>query len=184
MPARINVVQIDTSSGIIQIELTGPSRPPEPRLFVLTDDRGRRFVPALASCDPAAADKETAGRTGHKPSSDEPSEANLAHWWCRLTVAPGYRRAVLTGVSMEWGDRVVHALPGQVKARWAAARLSPAPTAESAAGDDDSQTRDTATDQGGARPSDRQPPPTDPAPPATRRDDEPDYDEHEPDGPE
>jgi hypothetical protein len=110
MPSRIDVLSADQDSGAVQVQLTGPQRPPQARLFVLTDGRGRRFVPAQAECYAIAEAAQ---------SPDAPPA--LPHWRCVMGIPPVYRHAPLTGVSMEWGDRIVSALPGQVKARWAAA---------------------------------------------------------------
>ena len=123
MPSRIEVTSIE-KGGTVRVELLGPVKPPEPRLFVLSDDRGRRFVPAIADC--TSNDAPTAEKP-EVPAENQPQ----VHWQCRLTLAPAYRRAVLTGVAMEWGDRVVSALPGQVRARWAeapTAQPTPLPT--------------------------------------------------------
>jgi hypothetical protein len=115
MPARLEVVSIEPKSGVVRVGLLGPARPPETRLFVLTDDRGRRFVPATAECTTSDAVAEAAADTA--PAENQPQ--HMIHWQCELTIAPLYRRAALTGVSMEWGDRIVTALPGQVAASWA-----------------------------------------------------------------
>jgi hypothetical protein len=132
MPSRLEVTAIEPNSGTVRVELLGPTRPPEPRLFVLADDRGRRFVPAIAEC----TSNEAPAVEKPEPVGENQPQVQI-HWQCRLTLAPIYRRAVLTGVSMEWGDRVVSALPGQVRARWAAGPTSstsaspaPSPTAE------------------------------------------------------
>lgn len=128
MPARLEVLSIEPKSGSIRVALLGPARPPETRLFVLTDERGRRFVPATAECSTgdAVADPTAAETT---PVENQP----LIHWQCELTVAPLYRHAALTGVSMEWGDRIISALPGQVRERWAEGPTShPAPAPKSA----------------------------------------------------
>ncbi len=117
MPARIDVLAADHESGIVQVQLTGPVRPPHARLFVLTDSRGRRFLPAVAEC--YALD-------GEAPENTD-ADAPLPRWRCAMSIPAAYRRADLTGVSMEWGDRIVQALPGQVKARWAAAGEVPLP---------------------------------------------------------
>lgn len=126
MPSRIEVLATEPASGGVQLALYGLSRPPETRLFVLTDERGRRFVPATAECtsepepteatakEPLAAKERAATRADSEESSSVPTR-----WLCDLTLAPLYRRAALTGVAMEWGDRSVSALPGQVAARWA-----------------------------------------------------------------
>ena len=120
MPTHIEVVAADQDSGIVQVQLTGPARPPHANLFVLTDSRGRRFLPALAEC--YALDGP--------PEEGAEADAPLPHWRCAMSIPAAYRRADLTGVSMEWGERVIQALPGQVKARWAAAGTIslPAPT--------------------------------------------------------
>lgn len=109
MPARIDVLAADDESGTVQVQLTGPMRPPHARLFVLTDSRGRRFIPAQAECYAIA---ETAAASADAPPA-------LPRWRCAMSIAPSYRHSPLTGVSMEWGDRIVRALPGQVRARWA-----------------------------------------------------------------
>jgi hypothetical protein len=117
MPTRIDVLAADQESGIVQVHLTGPARPPHARLFVLTDSRGRRFLPAVAECYALDGNAEGSGE----------ADAPLPRWRCAMSIPAAYRRADLTGVSMEWGDRVIQALPGQVKARWAAAGGTPLP---------------------------------------------------------
>lgn len=120
MPSRLEVVALDPASGGVRVALLGPSRPPETRLFVLTDERGRRFVPASADCQPTSPLPPSSGKENGKQAAEGP-ETPLVRWQCSLTVAPLYRKAALTGVSMEWGDRIVSALPGQVRSRWAEA---------------------------------------------------------------
>jgi len=115
MPSRLEVVSIEPKSGVVRVGLLGPARPPESRLFVLTDERGRRFVPATAECTTSDAIAESPAEAA--PTENQPQL--LIQWNCELTIAPLYRRAALTGVSMEYGDRIVSALPGQVAARWA-----------------------------------------------------------------
>ena len=106
MPARIDVLSADQESGAVHVQLTGPLRPPHARLFVLTDSRGRRFIPTQAEC--YAVDDP--------PPVSPDAPAVLPHWRCAMNIPTVYRRSPLTGVSMEWGDRIVSALPGQVKA--------------------------------------------------------------------
>lgn len=117
MPSRLEVLSIEPKSGSMRVALLGPARPPETRLFVITDERGRRFVPATAECTTGDAIAEPTAAASAENAATEHQQ--LIHWQCELTVAPLYRRAALTGVSMEWGDRIVSALPGQVRARWA-----------------------------------------------------------------
>lgn len=109
MPARIDVLSTDAANGMVQVQLTGPQRPPHARLFVLTDSRGRRFIPAQAECYAIA---ETA-------AANPDAVPALPRWRCAMSIAPAYRHSPVTGVSMEWGDRIVRALPGQVRARFA-----------------------------------------------------------------
>lgn len=130
MPSRLEVVAVDPAAGSVRVALLGPARPPETRLFVLTDERGRRFVPATADCQPTSPLPPSSAKDSGKDSGKPPAEGAdtpLVHWQCSLTIAPLYRRAALTGVSMEWGDRIVSALPGQVRSRWAEAGSTPPP---------------------------------------------------------
>lgn len=170
MPARIDVLSADQESGAVHVQLTGPLRPPHARLFVLTDSRGRRFIPTQAEC--YAVDDP--------PPVSPDAPAALPHWRCAMNIPTVYRRSPLTGVSMEWGDRIVSALPGQVKARWATAGRVSIPAAaqpEPAAPDAPAQapeTPDSATppvqpdpsaDPTAAAPTPVEPEPIDPATP-------------------
>lgn len=147
MPSAIEVQAIDPENGIVRLMLLGPSRAPEPRLFVLTDERGRRFVPLIAQCAPKDALTAAAAKKAETGGGDDPIEAKDAPelcWECSLTIAPLYRRAALTGVAMEWGERAVSAIPGQVSSRWAAAKS--APHAEAAGPSDAPETSQPAGD--------------------------------------
>ena len=176
MPARIDVLAADHESGLVHVQLTGPARPPHARLFVLTDSRGRRFLPTVAECD--ALDGESAGHAE--------ADAPLPRWRCTMSIPAAYRRADLTGGAMEWGDRVVQALPGQVKARWAAASgvALPSGTAPSASESSESGPPATPATEPGVAAGDPaapaasgggQPVPTD----GGRKEGEPEEPEHE-----
>lgn len=143
MPSRLEVVAVDPAAGGVRVALLGPARPPETRLFVLTDERGRRFVPATADCQPTSPLPPSSAKESGKPPAEGP-DTPLVHWQCSLTIAPLYRRAALTGVSMEWGDRIVSALPGQVRSRWAEAGSTPLPVPPAA---------DTAAEPATAQPA-------------------------------
>lgn len=131
MPAQLELQAIDLTTGQAQVAVFGTSRPPESRLFVLTDERTRRFVPQSAGCVPAGgpplpvAESTVEGPKGaakEDASVDEESPALPRTWQCTLLIPRLYRRAALTGLAMEWGDRVVRAPGDRVQLRWAEAR--------------------------------------------------------------
>lgn len=137
MPQTLELVDLDLVTGYAHVIATGTTRVPDARLFVLTDDRGRRFVPEIAECAappgvevPAAAlqpdeldgaDGE-AGAGAAEPAPSEQPVAALApintRWRCTLTLARLYRRAPLVGVAMEWGAKFIEVPAGQVATVW------------------------------------------------------------------
>lgn len=104
LPMRMHVLSTDQQEGLVHVQLEGLHRPPTTQLFVLTDKRGRRFVPANVTCEPL-----------HKPPGPPTKQTDapllLAPWHCELLVAEIYRQAPLVEVSMEWGSRILIALP-------------------------------------------------------------------------
>lgn len=137
MPQTLELLDLDLVTGYAHVIATGTTRVPDARLFVLTDDRGRRFVPEIAECaappgvevpaealQPDEPDGEGGGEA--EPSAPAPASAQpvaqLApintRWRCTLTLARLYRRAPLVGVSMEWGQKFVEVPHGQVAAVW------------------------------------------------------------------
>lgn len=138
MPQTLELVDLDLVTGYAHVIATGTTRVPDARLFVLTDDRGRRFVPEIAECAappgvevPAAAlqpdELDGAGGEGEGGGASEPAPAEQpvtalapinTRWRCTLTLARLYRRAPLVGVAMEWGAKFVEVPAGQVAAVW------------------------------------------------------------------
>lgn len=139
MPQMLELVDLDLVTGYAHVIATGTTRVPDARLFVLTDDRGRRFVPELAECAappgvevPAAAlqpdEVDGVGGDGEggagasEPAPSEQPVTTLApintRWRCTLTLARLYRRAPLVGVAMEWGAKFVEVPAGQVATVW------------------------------------------------------------------
>lgn len=151
MPQTLELLDLDLVTGHAHVVAVGTTRVPDARLFVLTDDRGRRFVPELAECaappgvnvppealspdepsDPlepsadGASEPAAVGASAH--SADPAATGALApintRWRCTITVARLYRKAPLTGVGMEWGPRFVEVPPKQVAAVWKKARAA------------------------------------------------------------
>jgi hypothetical protein len=52
MPSSLEFPSFDIVTGQGQLVVVGTKHLPEMRLLVLSDDRGRRFVPDLAECQP------------------------------------------------------------------------------------------------------------------------------------
>lgn len=127
LPARLELKAVDLSTHTLEVEAAGLARPPETRLFVLTDERGRRFVPAAASCRPADA---ATAKAAQATDADEGKEAEAAteaasgRWLCRVEVARLYQRSPLTAIAMEWGDRIVEVPSASIKTRYAQAQAS------------------------------------------------------------
>jgi hypothetical protein len=146
LPQMLELVDLDLMTGYAHVIATGTTRVPDARLFVLSDDRGRRFVPELAECTappgvevPAAAlqpdelegDGGGEGTGGASEAGARPPEQPVAalapintRWRCTLTLSRLYRRAPLVGVAMEWGTRFVEVPAGQVAAVWQKARAA------------------------------------------------------------
>lgn len=144
MPVSLQLLSLDLVTGAALVEAYGTTRVPLSRLFVLTDDRGRRFVPQLAECEPPAgavlvtapakgSAKSPALKSGKPSSNDEQEQDSEAdqpelsssgplRWRCHLVIPPLYRRAVLTGVTMEWGHLAVAAAAENVQQKWSEAR--------------------------------------------------------------
>lgn len=141
MPVSLQLLALDLVTGAALVEAYGTTRVPLSRLFVLTDDRGRRFVPQLAECEPPAgavlaaapAKKSPTTKSGKPNSNDEQEQDSDAdqpelsssgplRWRCHLVIPPLYRRAVLTGVTMEWGHLAVAAPADNVQQKWSEAR--------------------------------------------------------------
>lgn len=122
MPKQLDLVSVDLEVGVVQVDVMGVARPPESRLFVLTDERARRFVPQSSACAPSGAGESAPLHleSGKELAAD--ASAPPRTWRCALVLPRLYRRAALTGLSMEWGDKQVSAPSDRVHARWAEAR--------------------------------------------------------------
>ncbi len=115
MPSSLEFLSFDLVTGQGQLVVVGTKHLPESRLLVLSDDRGRRFVPDLAECQPPVGVELPA--EGSDPAL---VPANL-RWRCTFSVPPLYRRAALLAVAMEWGDKSVEVPPQKVAMVYAAA---------------------------------------------------------------
>lgn len=115
MPSSIEFHSFDLVTGQGQLVVVGTKHVPEIRLLVLSDDRGRRFVPDLAECQPPVGVELPAD------GSDLALVPANLRWRCTFSVPPLYRRTALVGVAMEWGDKSVEVAPPKVAAVYAAA---------------------------------------------------------------
>lgn len=131
MPQTLELMDLDLVTGFAHVVAVGTTRVPDARLFVLTDDRGRRFVPEQAECaappgvsippealqpDEPGADEGGGEAPPERPASAAPVHETTAsgglapintRWRCTLTVSRLYRRARIVAVSMEWGQKAV-----------------------------------------------------------------------------
>lgn len=124
MPKQLDLVSVDLEIGVVQVDVMGVARPPESRLFVLTDERARRFVPQSSACAPSGESASASAGLRLESGKDLPADASAAPrtWRCALVLPRLYRRAALTGLAMEWGDKQVSAPGERVQTRWAEAR--------------------------------------------------------------
>lgn len=144
MPQTLELVDLDLVTGFAHVVAVGTTRVPDARLFVLTDDRGRRFVPEQAECaappgvsvppEALQPDEPGADEGGGEAPSDRPASTSAApvheataggglapintRWRCTLTISRLYRRARLVAVSMEWGQKAVDVPAKMVAAVW------------------------------------------------------------------
>lgn len=118
MPSSIEFQSFDLVTGQGQLIVVGTKHVPEIRLLVLSDDRGRRFVPDMADCQPPVGVELPA--EGSDPAL---VPANL-RWRCTFSVPTLYRKAALIGVAMEWGDKSVEVASQKVATVYAAAAKS------------------------------------------------------------
>lgn len=144
MPQTLELLDLDLVTGFAHVVAVGTTRVPDARLFVLTDDRGRRFVPEQAECaappgvnvppEALQPDEPGADEGGGEAPSDRPAGPSAApvheataggglapintRWRCTLTIARLYRRARLVAVSMEWGQKAVDVPRRMVDAVW------------------------------------------------------------------
>ncbi len=118
MPQSMELVSFDLVTGQGQLVVVGTKHTPEMRLLVLSDDRGRRFVPDMADCLPPSG-------VPLPPEGSDPAllPTNL-RWRCTFSVPLLYRRAALVGIAMEWGDKAVEVSAKNVAVVYAAAAKS------------------------------------------------------------
>lgn len=118
MPSSIEFQSFDLVTGQGQLLVIGTKHVPEIRLLVLSDDRGRRFVPDMADCQPPVGVELPVD--GSDPAL---LPANL-RWRCTFSVPTLYRKAALIGVAMEWGDKSVEVTAQKVASVYAQAAKS------------------------------------------------------------
>lgn len=144
MPQTLELLDLDLITGFAHVVAVGTTRVPDARLFVLTDDRGRRFVPEQAECaappgvsvppEALQPDEPGADEGGGEAPSARPAGTSAApvheatasgglapintRWRCTLTISRLYRRARLVAVSMEWGQKAVDVPTKGVDAVW------------------------------------------------------------------
>jgi hypothetical protein len=147
-PPRLSLRSFDLAAGEAHVEVIGARHAPESRFFVFTDERKRRFVPFLLSCQAAAdqvADKPGAADGGgvklaqagpgpgasKQEAEPEPvAQSKTGHWNCSLGIPRIYQRAALVGLSLEIHGHVVSAPADLLQSAWAEARAkNPLPAA-------------------------------------------------------
>ncbi len=135
LPSRIELTAIDLVSGTAHLDVIGTTRPPVTQLFVLSDQTGRRYAPSFAECHPppgvqladTPAASDPGPGEGEGSDDDEPAAGTLelpatTRWRCSLTIPRLYRRAPITGITMEWGRLSVAASEPTVQRLWGEAR--------------------------------------------------------------
>ena len=132
MPSRIELTAVDLTTGTAHVDVVGTTRTPATRLFILTDQSGRRFVPSFAECHPppgVTLPAAAPGAAGEEDGDDEAAYAGpelpaTTRWRCSLTIPRLYRRAPLTSMAMEWGNLYVSAPTETVQRLWGEARAA------------------------------------------------------------
>lgn len=114
-PLQLELAGFDLASGAALLAVRGPSRAPEPRHFLFTDERHRRFLPSQGQCQ-----------------ADGPGA-----WRCKVQIARIYQRTTLVGISIGLRERTATAPEDQVRSLWAEARArTPLPPPERPRGGD------------------------------------------------
>ena len=133
MPTRIELTAVDLVTGTAHVDVVGTTRPPATRLFILTDQSGRRFVPSFAECYPPPGVTLSTGAPGATQGEADEEEPETAagpelpattRWRCSLTIPRLYRRAPLVTMGMEWGNLYVAAPSETVQRLWGEARAA------------------------------------------------------------
>jgi hypothetical protein len=129
LPTQIELTAVDLVTGTAHLDVIGTTRPPATRLFILTDQSGRRFVPSFAECHPPPGVTLPGPAADAAPEDDEqeprgPELPAGTRWRCSLTIPRLYRRAPLAGMGMEWGSRAVAARSETVQRLWGEARAA------------------------------------------------------------
>ena len=119
IPRGLELVRYDLVTGQGQVVVWGTKREPQIRLLVLSDDRGRRFLPELTDCE--LPKNHAVEETATQPEN--------SRWRCTFLVPETYRQSALAAVSMEWGERFVDAPQKNVAAVYAAAAAKQVPDA-------------------------------------------------------
>ncbi len=132
MPSKLELTAIDLVSGTAHLDVVGTTRPPVTQLFVFADQTGRRYAPSFAECHPPpgvhlAPAAGTERGEAAEPEEDAPAAAGpelpaTTRWRCSLTIPRLYRRAPITGITMEWGRLSVAAPEQAVQRLWGEAR--------------------------------------------------------------
>ncbi len=132
MPTRIELTAMDLITGTAHVDVVGTTRPPATRLFIMTDQSGRRFVPSFAECHPPpgvnlpapAPGAPSEGEGDDEPADSGPELPTTTRWRCSITIPRLYRRAPLTSMGMEWGNLYVAAPSETVQRLWGEARAA------------------------------------------------------------
>lgn len=133
-PPTFQLRGIDLAAGHALVDVTGSARAPEARLFTLTDERDRHYLPHLVECRPQPVEPAEAGADkGSLSANAGPPMAvpSAGRWRCSLEIPRIYQRSALTGISLQLRGQTLSVPRERVQAAWAEARAqTPLPAAE------------------------------------------------------
>jgi hypothetical protein len=133
-PPAVLLRGIDLAAGHALVDVAGSARAPEARIFTLTDERERHYLPHLVECHPQPVEPDQAGADkGSLSASTGPAvpPPPAGRWRCSLEIPRIYQRSALVGLSVQLRGQTIAVPRERVQAAWAEARaMTPLPAAE------------------------------------------------------